>query len=207
LRLAYADPPYVGEGDRYDHPEAARWNDPAEHVALIAELHSGFDGWALSAKSNSLRDLLPAAPSGTRVAAWVKPFCAYKRNVRIAYAWEPVIFLPARDSSKLGAPVGRDFLSEPIVTGRGLIGAKPLPFCEWVLDLLGYAPGDEVVDLFPGTGVMKLALSQGRLDLWANEAVIAIDEPLWPIQERRARPAAPCGPPRHPGHTGTTTEP
>jgi hypothetical protein len=47
-----------------------------------------------------------------------------------------------------------DVLAEPITLKRGLTGAKPEAFCEWVLDLLNVQGGDEVKDLFPGTGVM-----------------------------------------------------
>jgi hypothetical protein len=65
-----------------------------------------------------------------------------------------VLFKPGRDSSKLGAPVGRDHIAESITLRRGLTGAKPERFCRWVLDLMGYVPGDTVDDLFPGTGVM-----------------------------------------------------
>ena len=165
LRFAYADPPYVGQSDRYSHPDAARWDDPAEHVALMAELDAGYDGWALSCSTPSLRHLLPLAPERARVAAWVKPWCAYKRNVRIAYSWEPVIFAPGRDRSADGAPVGRDHLAEPVMMRAGLTGAKPAAFCRWVLDLLGYIDGDELEDVFPGTGIMGRVLDQGRLAL------------------------------------------
>jgi hypothetical protein len=163
VRLAYADPPYLGQGNRYDHDDAGRWDDVAEHHALLAHLSASYDGWAMSCSAPSLRDLLPGAPAKTRVAAWVKPFAAYKRSVRIAYTWEPVLFVPARDSSTDGAPVGRDHLSEPMAMRRGLIGAKPPRFCTWVLDLVGYIPGDEIDDLFPGTGVMGRVAAQGRL--------------------------------------------
>ena len=165
IRVAYADPPYVGRSSYYDHPDAARWDDPAEHVALMADLELEYDGWALSCSVPSLRDLLPGAPPRARVAAWVKPFAAYKRNVRIAYTWEPVIFAPGRDRSADGAPVGRDHLAAPITLRRGLTGAKPAAFCRWVLDLLGYVDGDELTDLFPGTGIMERVAAQGRFTL------------------------------------------
>ena len=165
IRLAYADPPYVGCSSRYDHPESARWDDPASHIALMAELDAEYDGWALSCSSPSLRDLHHAAPERARVGSWVKPFAAYKANVRIAYAWEPVLFAPGRDRSADGAPVGRDFLIEPITLQRGLVGVKSERFCRWVLDLLGYVQGDELTDLFPGTGIMGRVLAQGQLAL------------------------------------------
>ncbi|PKQ20170.1 MAG: hypothetical protein CVT66_06200 [Actinobacteria bacterium HGW-Actinobacteria-6] len=33
-----------------------------------------------------------------------------------------------------------------------VIGAKPAVFIRWVFDLLGALPGDELVDVFPGSG-------------------------------------------------------
>src|SRR5215469_5371321 len=128
ITLAYADPPYLGWSKYYDHPEANRWDDPAAHIQLMADMDTKYDGWALSCSAPSLRHILPGAPPIARVAAWVKPFAAFKRNVRIAYTWEPVIFVPGRDSSKLGAPVGRDHLAENITLKRGLTGAKPERF-------------------------------------------------------------------------------
>ena len=166
VKFAYADPPYLGCCGLYDHrhePPWGCWDDPAEHRALMFHMNRHFDGWAMSLSAPSLRDLLPQALADVRVAAWVKPFAAYKANVRIAYTWEPVIFQPGRDSSKDGAPVGRDHLAEPITLKKGLTGAKPERFCRWVADLLGYVEGDELVDIFPGTGVMGRVLAQGVL--------------------------------------------
>jgi hypothetical protein len=34
------------------------------------------------------------------------------------------------------------------------MGRKPVAFCAWLFDLLGMVPGDELVDLFPGTGIV-----------------------------------------------------
>jgi hypothetical protein len=166
MRLAYADPPYLGYcelyGHRHEEPYGC-WDEPECHRDLMVALQQDYDGWAMSLSSVTLRRILPLAPAGIRIAAWVKPFAAYKRNVRIAYTWEPVIFKPGRDSSKDGAPVGRDHLSEPIQLKAGLTGAKPPRFCRWVLDLLGYINGDTIDDLFPGTGVMGLVERQGTL--------------------------------------------
>lgn len=163
-RIGYADPPYLGCAKFYpEHPDAAVWDDLQTHHELLQTLEADYDGWAYCLTSTSLAQLLPFAPEGTRVAAWVKPFAAFKRNVRIAYTWEPVFFKPARDSSADGAPVGRDHLSEPITLRRGLTGTKPERFNRWILDLTGYIDGDELVDLFPGTGGMAKTLRQGTL--------------------------------------------
>lgn len=95
MRVAYADPPYLGQRTRYGYPE---WDTLPRHVDLIQQLVTEFpDGWALSASSPSLRLLLPACPDDIRIGAWVKPFCAFKRGVRPCYAWEPVIYRGGRN--------------------------------------------------------------------------------------------------------------
>jgi DNA modification methylase len=156
VKLAYADPPYFGHGKLYnDTPEAAQrsYDDLDSWADLIADLSTQHDGWALSMTSNNLHHILPLCPKEARIASWVKPFAAFKRNVRIAYTWEPVVFVPGRDRSIEGALVNRDHLSEPITMKKGLTGAKPERFCRWVLDLMGFVPGDVVTDVFPGTGI------------------------------------------------------
>jgi hypothetical protein len=156
MRFAFADPPYLGCGALYKehHAEALAWDDPAEHYRLIQRLVADYpDGWALCLSTPSLRTLLPMCPIDCRVAAWVKPFAAFKANVNPAYAWEPVIFRGGRRGDRTRATV-RDWFAKEITLKRGLTGAKPEAFCRWVLDLLGYEIGDTVDDLFPGTGVM-----------------------------------------------------
>lgn len=164
MKLAYADPVYLGCSKLYpEHPESYIWDDPESHRQLLADLDRDYDGWAYSLSSTTLPILLPLAPAGVRIAAWVKPFAAFKKNVRCAYTWEPVLFKPGRDRSADGAPVTRDHLAEPIALKRGLTGAKPEAFCRWVGSLLGWMPGDELVDIFPGTGVMGRVMDQGAL--------------------------------------------
>ena len=110
--------------------------------------------------SPSLRFLLPLCPEDVRVMAWVKPFAAFKRNVRVAYAWEPVIVKPAERLD--GAIPTRDFVSEPITMRRGLTGAKPDGFCFWLFAAMGLRPCDELHDLFPGSGAVARAWDSWR---------------------------------------------
>lgn len=168
MKFAYADPPYLGCCKLYDHyhPDGLCWDDPSTHEALTHRL-AEYDGWAMSLTSQSLSTIAPMVPDA-RVAAWVKPFAAFKRNVRIAYTWEPVLFQPGRDSSADGAPVGRDHLAESITMRKGLTGAKPRAFCDWVLDLIGWVPSDELDDLYPGTDVMGSVI---KARLWEIEEI------------------------------------
>lgn len=157
MRLAYADPPYLGQGAKHyrnEHPDAAAWDTEAEHRGLINLLVNTYDGWALSASSPSLHVLLPMCPPEARIAAWVKPFAAFKVGVNPAYAWEPVIFVPAPRKHDRSRPTTRDWFSHSITLKKGLTGAKPEAFCRWIFDLLRAEPEDTLVDLFPGTGIV-----------------------------------------------------
>jgi hypothetical protein len=166
IRVGYADPPYLGCCGLYQHhhPDGRCWDDPETHRLLIGRLVAEFpDGWVLSCSSPSLRTLLPLCPEDVRVGAWVKPFHAFKRGVRPAYAWEPVVYLGGRNRhhpppEKGGkATTPRDWVSANITLQKGLTGVKPNPFCFWLFDLLGLRTGDELVDLFPGSGAVSRA--------------------------------------------------
>ena len=89
MKIAYADPPYIGCSHLYkDH---ADFGGEVDHEFLISQLESIYDGWVLHASSVSLSILAPMLPDGARIMAWVKGFAAFKKNVSVAYAWEPVI--------------------------------------------------------------------------------------------------------------------
>jgi hypothetical protein len=159
MRFAYADPPYLTCGARYyGRPE---WDDPARHLALVDELTAGYpDGWALSSRAVDLRWLLPACPDDVLVGAWTKPFAGSARqHVRIYRVWEPVIYRTARRNTDTGPRV-RDALVVNPTRQLGFIGAKPAAFNRWIADLLGYVDGDDLDDLYPGTGGMGRELDQ-----------------------------------------------
>ena len=164
MNFAYADPPYLGCCRLYGHhhPDGLCWDDWSTHKTLIRRLNNEFpDGWALSASSPSLHDILPMCPGDVRIAVWAKSFCAFKRGVRPCYAWEPVIFRGGRNKNHPPPEKGgkqttpKDFIVAPITLKKGLTGAKPEAVVRWVLDLLNVQENDTVTDLFPGTGVMS----------------------------------------------------
>jgi hypothetical protein len=104
--------------------------------------------------------------------AWVKGFAAFKRNVSVAYAWEPVIVKAARKPVVSKRIVMRDWVECPITLKRGLTGAKPEKVCHWAFEMLGARPDDELFDLFPGTGAVTKAWSSWqKLFLLPAEAV------------------------------------
>jgi hypothetical protein len=167
LKFAYADPPYLGCGALYKdkHPDALDWNSIERHERLVDDLHRDYpDGWAVSLASTTLWQLLPLFYEGVRVAAWVKPFAAFKPNVNPAYTWEPVIFCGGRKRDR-AAPTVKDHLACNITLKKGLTGAKPAEFCEWILDLLGFDhTQDTLDDLFPGTGIMGQVIAGRKCD-------------------------------------------
>jgi hypothetical protein len=149
LVFAYADPPYPGFARRYYRRREVN------HRALIASLEaSGYAGWALSTSARALRELLPLCPPRARVCAWVKPIGVSSRTFGLHNTWEPVVVCSGRRLR----PGVRDWLSaQPARRGGTLPGRKPLAFCAWLFRILGMRPGDELVDLFPGTGIISRA--------------------------------------------------
>lgn len=159
MRFAFADPPYPGQAKRH-YGETAR---EVNHRLLIRHLCDEYpDGWALSTSSCALQDVLPLCPPGVRVCAWVKPFCSWKPNNRVVYAWEPVIVWGGRQQGGRGVPSVRDYVSANITTRKGVHGAKPAAFCFWLFQVLGVGAGDEFDDLFPGSGAVGDALAAYR---------------------------------------------
>lgn len=153
MKFAYADPPYLGCSKKHygDHPDHAVYDTLEGHRALIDRLMTEYpDGWALSCTSGNLYDILPLCPVKPRIAAWVKPFAAFKVNVNPAYAWEPVIFMGGRKRGS-DQDTTRDWVAANITLRKGVSGAKPPQFCWWLFDLLGMEPEDEFHDLFPGS--------------------------------------------------------
>ena len=163
VKLAYADPPYLGLAEKFYghlHPDAAEYDRPETHQALIDRLEADFDGWAMSLHTPSLRTILPMCPPDARVAAWVKPFASWKVGVSPAYAWEPVIFKPLPRKHDRGDATVRDWVAVSITLQRGFQGAKPDDFCRWVFEILRAEPTDEFTDIFPGSGAVGRAWDQ-----------------------------------------------
>lgn len=165
MKIAYADPPYPGQALKHygDHPDYA---GEVNHRQLLRELDRDYDGWLLHTSSIALTQILWLAHeedlTGYRVMAWVKPFAAFKRNVSVAYAWEPVLVKPCRKPVVSHRVVMRDWVSESITLKRGLVGVKPEAVCQWAFEVLGMESDDELVDLFPGTGAVTAAWERWR---------------------------------------------
>jgi len=164
MKAAYADPPYLGCGQKHYgalHSAAADFDDPETHRALVERLSDEYDCWALSLHEPSLRTILNMCPTDVRVAAWVKPFASFKANVTRAYTWEPVIFRFSRNRTR-EQDTWRDHLSEPIAMMKGFPGAKPAKFAYWVFEGLNLEPDDTFHDLFLGSGAVTEAWTKWR---------------------------------------------
>ena len=163
MRFAYADPPYIGQAKKHygNDPNCAE----VDHGALLTSL-SEYDAWALSCSSTTLKQILgmPECPDDVRICAWVKPFCAFKKNVNPAYAWEPILVWGGRN---LGSevPTVTDWVSANITLKRGLSGVKPDKFCFWLFGFVGLTSEDEFIDLFPGSGAVGRAW-----EVWKRQA-------------------------------------
>lgn len=158
-RIGYADPPYIGCSDLYrDQPD---YDGEVDHVALIERLENEFDGWVLHAAATpiSIATLAPLVTRipGARWMAWVKGFAAFKANIPVAYAWEPVIVKAARKPVVSKRLVMRDWIQESITLRRGLTGAKPEAVCHWAFEMVAARPEDDLIDLYPGTGAVAKA--------------------------------------------------
>lgn len=161
MRIAYADPPYPGCAHLYkDHPD---YDGEVDHRQLLERLCAEYSGWCLHTASTTLHEVMrvgsviPGFNANVRVMAWVKPFAAFKANVSVAYAWEPVLVKAARKPTVKQGMTYRDWLSEPIALKRGLTGAKPERVCHWLFEVMGCEPGDELHDLFPDTSAVTQA--------------------------------------------------
>lgn len=177
MRIAIADPPYLGRGARWygptgrgsgggrhrpdAHLDAHEWDRPSRHVALIAQLREEFDAWAVAAAPDSLPVYLGAAPDA-RILIWRRRN-APPSGARVRSCWEPVLVSTPRRGVGTGHMLD-DVLDVPAPRG-GFVGAKPAAWTRWVLDAIGYEPGtdDEVTDLFHGSGAVAAELAQGVL--------------------------------------------
>ena len=160
LRLAYADPPYPGLARRY-YRDQVDFAGEVDHRLLVDRLVSEFPGgWALSTSAAALPAVLRLCPPTVSVAAWFRGERP-TRSYGPLSAWEPVIYHGGRarlshvDARRVDAlvHVARARRSDP----RRVVGTKPAAFAHWLHDLLGMLPGDELVELFPGSAGVSRA--------------------------------------------------
>lgn len=177
MRFAYADPPYLGTNAKRiygpHHDAAGDYTRPETHQALIDRLSAEYpDGWALSLHEPSLRAILAMCPDDVRVACWVKGSPSLPFKTPVQRHWEPVIWrggrpyegaarcgdwhytaqMPPHENPNTSLQTDADKRWRVAKFGR-----KPRGFSFWMFDLLGARKGDELDDLFPGTGAVTAA--------------------------------------------------
>ena len=170
MRFAYADPPYPGNIKRYDDYEYVA---EVNHWELLHRLSTEYDGWLLHTGSVNLTYVLGICSeldiTDFRIMAWVKPFAAFKRNVPVAYAWEPVLVKEIRKpvvTRRVEGLVSRDWFPHNITLKTGMVGVKPEKVCWWLFEVSGLEPKDQFDDLFPGTGAVMNAW-----DTWSQHVL------------------------------------
>lgn len=170
LRFAYADPPYPGKAARYYQHEPD-YAGEVDHAQLVAWLEDqGFDGWALSTSAHATRRVLALCPAHARLCIWAKPGGVPATTVGPHNRFESLIVVGGRATRRQV----RDFLfAHPARGGGSLPGRKPIAFCRWLFDLLGMCPGDELVDVFPGTGIVARAWNSLAGDVDVQDPAIA----------------------------------
>lgn len=162
LRLAIADPPYMGLAKRYygDQPTYA---GEVDHAALLSRLAT-YDGWALACSSRSVPTILALAVAqglSVRLAIWHRRRAPHP-TARLVTAYEGVVFVPARSVAGGSTEritdvlIGVDAPRRPTLPGS-VIGMKPPRWSAWVFQLLGATAGDTLDDLYPGSGMVSRA--------------------------------------------------
>lgn len=175
MRLAIADPPYLGRANRWygsggrgagkgayrpdEHPEAAEWDNPGKHLDLCMRLQDEYDSWAIAMHATSLATYLQVAPRDARVMSWVRTN-AMPDGALLKSDWEPVLVYVHPDRRPRSFEHGHPS-SDVLVFGQnrsGFLGSKPAQWTRWVLAALQYQPRvDSLTDLFPGSGAVARA--------------------------------------------------
>lgn len=152
----------TGPAPADSHPDARRWDDLTEHRKLLEHLVAEYDGWAIATTPDGLGAYAPL-PIEADVLAWVNPR-GMPSGGRLRSSWEAVIaMIPACRRPRAAGHKVANVLIEPS-PNLGFAGAKPAAWTRWILDVLGYDPDhDELTDLFPGSGSVSAAATQGVL--------------------------------------------
>lgn len=165
----YGEPPGVVRHNRGRtrpadyHPDAADYDDLSTHRRLLERLVEEYDGWAIATTPDGLGAYHPL-PVAARVMAWTRAG-AIPGGHRIQSAWEAVIVLPPEGRrARTAGPRMLDTLATRVHSG-GFVGAKPPEWTRWVLEALGFAAGDTVDDLFPGSGAVAAEIHRVRAEL------------------------------------------
>jgi hypothetical protein len=180
-RIAYADPPYPGKSKRYygDHPDYAGEVDHAALVASLAADYDAWALSTSAAALQPVLEVCPPGVRvaawfrGARankaarlpINGWEPVIYGGQLIRRVSPAQHDAIGAVASASRATRRADPHDASSQPggrvdsLVFRPGarttdparVTGAKPATFCRWLFELLDAQPGDEFVDVFPGS--------------------------------------------------------
>jgi hypothetical protein len=176
MRFSYLDPPYPTLARKYykDQPTFAGEVDHAELIERAEREYS--DGWALSTSAAALPAVLRLCPTDVRVAIWIRGSRSCVSH-RARSAYEPVILRGGRARRMEIDEALDDVLlwggRQPSHPGA-LPGMKSAAFCEWLFRQLGAMRGDDLADLFPGSGAVSRAWR-----LYSGQPVVASTGDAW----------------------------
>jgi predicted nucleic acid-binding Zn ribbon protein len=156
MRWAYADPPYPGCAHMYaDQPEH---EGEIDFEALLRQLRTTYEHFALSTSARSLQRILPMLPREHRICPWIKPGHPHPKTYGLHNLWEPLIVVGGRQRR----PGKRDWLlaAPAHLGGSTLVGRKPLAFWAFLFQAIGTQAGDTFDDLFPGSGMGTAAFRE-----------------------------------------------
>lgn len=164
MKVAYADPPYPGQAEKYR--AHADYAGEVDHAALVARLEVEYpDGWALSTGAKNLQEVLALCPL-VRVLIWRKQ-PGTPLGDKFIWSYEPVILRGCRRPGDYVRDVCEAMPDGFLMAFRRrpdqhVEGAKPAIFCRWLFAAMGLGPGDELDDLFPGSGGVAAAWEAWR---------------------------------------------
>lgn len=162
MRFALADPPYPGKAWKYkDQPSFA---GEVDHFALLSALEGrrisgAIQGWALATLCSLrvLRRLMSHLPEHAELHPWIKPIGVSSKTYGAHQTCELLLVVPGR---RLRPGFRNGLVAQPARGGGTLVGRKPIAWCAWAFRHLGALPGDELEDLFPGSGAVSRAWAE-----------------------------------------------
>lgn len=144
MKFAIAELPHTvpSSGDSFSAENAAYWASREAHIQLHDELHTRFDGWAVTVREQDVTRWL-SFDGGLRTASWVRK--RRKRpNGRATKALDVLVM-----STPLPALYG---VPETLSTAHVLspdFPTRPAVWFQWAAAHLGVRPGvDDVIDFF-----------------------------------------------------------
>jgi hypothetical protein len=100
---------------------------------------------------------LPFCKPSIKIMIWHK--WSIPSRARVQNRFEPVLVrIPKSRKGGISGLTMTDVLTHKRKPQLGFTGAKPTEWTHWVLEAMGYQQGDEIIDLFNGSGAVSRAI-------------------------------------------------